>query len=168
MEIKGKLVYKEYFKFKETGGDSMFIKKENKEGNKKYAYFIISEAALKSKVESFLRLFFDNHIDKTKCPNIKNLVLLDKNNDVMDNNSTLSSGIDFEMKLKIDYKNILILQYSPAHLGEDHEDNYAHSNCNYHYHYVTYDDQMTPVSITENFFSNDSEFVEDIQKPPNL
>ena len=27
---------------------------------------------------------------------------------------------------------------------------------------------MNPVSNTENFFSNDSKFVEDIQKPPNL
>ena len=104
------MVYREYFKFKETGGvNSIFIKKENKEGNKKYTYFTISEDALKSKVESFLTLFFDKHLDKTICPNKKNLVLLDKNNNIMDNNKSVKSGMDIENKIKIDYKNVLIL-----------------------------------------------------------
>ena len=79
------MVFQEHFSFKETGGGTIYIKKENHKGNKQYAYFLISEDEIKNTVESFLKSFHEKHIDKKICPSIKNLVLLDRFNNVMDN-----------------------------------------------------------------------------------
>ena len=59
-------------------------------------------------------MIFKDYLDKSICPSIDHLSLIDKNGKVLENTQTLKDGLSVENILKIDYKDIIILQYEKS------------------------------------------------------